>query len=63
MNLSRTATTMGLLLSVALLAGGVAWAADMPAVGSAAPDFTLSSQEGKQVSCVQNVLRGHGSHF
>jgi len=25
-------------------------AADMPAVGSTAPDFTLSSQEGKQVS-------------
>ena len=38
------------VVNSALLAGGVAWAADMPAVGSAAPDFTLSSQEGKQVS-------------
>jgi peroxiredoxin Q/BCP len=50
MKMSRTVTILGLLLSLALLAGVVAWAAELPAVGSAAPDFTLSSQEGKQVS-------------
>jgi len=46
MRMSRTAT----LLSAALLMGAGAFAAEMPAVGSTAPDFTLSSQEGKQVS-------------
>ena len=50
MKMSRTVTILGLLLSLALLAGVVAWAAELPAVGSAAPDFTLSSQEGKQIS-------------
>jgi thioredoxin-dependent peroxiredoxin len=50
MKMSRTAITLGLLLSLALLAGIAAWAAEAPAVGSMAPDFTLSSQEGKQVS-------------
>jgi peroxiredoxin Q/BCP len=41
-------------LAIAMMVIGMAApalrAADMPAVGSAAPDFTLSSQEGKQVS-------------
>jgi peroxiredoxin Q/BCP len=37
-------------LSAALLMGMAASAAEVPAVGSKAPDFTLSSQEGKQVS-------------
>jgi thioredoxin-dependent peroxiredoxin len=50
MKMSRTATILGLLLSLALLAGVAAWAAAMPAEGSMAPDFTLPSQEGKQVS-------------
>ena len=50
MKMSRTATILGLLLSAALLMGVVAWAAEVPAEGSMAPDFTLSSQEGKQVS-------------
>jgi len=36
-------------LALAMMAPAL-FAADMPAVGSAAPDFTLSSQEGKQVS-------------
>lgn len=36
-------------LAIATLAGAL-YAADMPAVGTTAPDFTLSSQEGKQVS-------------
>ena len=46
----RTVTTLGLLLSAALLMGVLAWAAEVPAVGSVAPDFTLPSQEGKPVS-------------
>jgi thioredoxin-dependent peroxiredoxin len=51
MKMSRTTTILGLLLSLALLAGVAAWAAaEMPAEGSMAPDFTLPSQEGKQVS-------------
>src|SRR5579862_9263298 len=50
MKMSRSVTILGLLLGVALLAGMVAWAATVPTAGSAAPDFTLSSQEGKQVS-------------
>ena len=51
MKMSRTVTVLGLLLSLALLAGVAAWAAaEMPAEGSMAPDFTLPSQEGKQVS-------------
>jgi peroxiredoxin Q/BCP len=41
-------------LAIALMVTGMMApalrAADMPAVGSVAPDFTLSSQEGKQVS-------------
>jgi thioredoxin-dependent peroxiredoxin len=36
-------------LAIAMMASAL-FAAEMPAVGSAAPDFTLSSQEGKQVS-------------
>lgn len=36
-------------LAIAMVAGAL-YAADMPAVGTTAPDFTLSSQEGKQVS-------------
>ena len=47
---TRTVTILGLLLSLALLAGVAAWAAEMPAEGSMAPDFTLPSQEGKTVS-------------
>jgi peroxiredoxin Q/BCP len=47
MKMSRTLTILALMLGLALVA---AWAAEMPAVGSTAPDFTLSSQEGKQVS-------------
>ncbi|HUI77735.1 MAG TPA: peroxiredoxin [Bryobacteraceae bacterium] len=50
MKMSRTVTILGLLLSLALLAGVAAWAAEMPAEGSMAPDFTLPSQEGKQIS-------------
>jgi thioredoxin-dependent peroxiredoxin len=38
------------LLSLTLLVAGSALAADLPAEGSAAPDFTLQSQEGKTVS-------------
>jgi len=37
-------------LAIALMGGPALRAADMPAEGTAAPDFTLSSQEGKQVS-------------
>ena len=45
MRLFQTATVLG-----ALLLGAAAWGAEMPAEGSTAPDFTLSSQEGKPVS-------------
>jgi peroxiredoxin Q/BCP len=38
------------LAAGALLVAGSALAADLPAVGSNAPDFTLQSQEGKTVS-------------
>jgi len=38
------------LLSLTLLVAGSALAAELPAVGSNAPDFTLQSQEGKTVS-------------
>ncbi len=38
------------ILSLALLAAASTMAADLPAVGSNAPDFTLQSQEGKTVS-------------
>jgi peroxiredoxin Q/BCP len=38
------------LLSLTLLVAGSALAADLPAEGSTAPDFTLQSQEGKTVS-------------
>jgi len=38
------------ILSLTLLAAASAPAADMPAEGSNAPDFTLQSQEGKTVS-------------
>ena len=41
---------MKTILSLALLMAGSALAADMPAEGSQAPDFTLQSQEGKTVS-------------
>jgi len=47
---TRRVTLLGVLLGVALLAGVLAWAGEIPAVGSKAPDFTLLSQEGKQVS-------------
>jgi peroxiredoxin Q/BCP len=49
MKFSRNITILG-LLSLALVAAAVAWAGTMPAIGSMAPDFTLSSQEGKQVN-------------
>lgn len=46
--------SMAAPLAIAMMVIGTAApalrAADMPAVGSVAPDFTLSSQEGKQVS-------------
>ena len=35
---------------MAALLAGAAWAAPMPQVGSKAPDFTLTSQEGQPVS-------------
>jgi len=38
-----------ILVVVAILAGG-AWAQAMPAVGSMAPEFSLASQDGTQVS-------------
>jgi peroxiredoxin Q/BCP len=38
------------LLSLTLLVAGSALAADLPAEGSNAPDFTLQSQEGKTVN-------------
>src|ERR1700676_55750 len=41
---------MKTILSLALLVAGSALAADLPAEGSNAPDFTLQSQEGKTVS-------------
>ena len=50
MKVSRSVLVLSLLLGVALLAGVAAWAAEQPTVGTMAPDFTLSSQEGKQVS-------------
>ena len=48
-----TKTILSLALTAALLTvagSSVARAADPPAVGSVAPDFTLKSQEGKTVS-------------
>jgi peroxiredoxin Q/BCP len=48
MNFIRT-FSVAVPLAIALMSPSLR-AADMPAVGSTAPDFTLSSQEGKQVS-------------
>jgi peroxiredoxin Q/BCP len=45
--MKKLQSALGLL---ALVAGSSLMAADMPAVGGKAPDFTLSSQEGKAVS-------------
>ena len=42
-----------LIAAVALIAPRLLRAASVPAVGSAAPDFTLNSQEGKPVSLSQ----------
>jgi peroxiredoxin Q/BCP len=42
-----------LILSAALAASAMLSAADMPEVGTKAPDFTLKSQEGKPVSLDQ----------
>jgi peroxiredoxin Q/BCP len=42
--------SLTLLAAGALLVAGSALAADLPAVGANAPDFTLQSQEGKAVS-------------
>ncbi len=50
---TATKTILSLALTAALLmvaGSSVARAADPPAVGAAAPDFTLKSQEGKTVS-------------
>ncbi len=50
---TATQTSLSLALTAALLmvvGGSVARAADPPAVGVTAPDFTLKSQEGKTVS-------------
>jgi peroxiredoxin Q/BCP len=53
MKLIRTlsiAAPLAIAMMVIGMAAPALRAADMPAVGSTAPDFTLSSQEGKQVS-------------
>src|SRR5665213_4373421 len=53
MNFIRTfsiAAPLAIATMVIGMAAPAVRAADMPAVGSTAPDFTLSSQEGKQVS-------------
>jgi thioredoxin-dependent peroxiredoxin len=52
MNQARWSVIGGMkhLLSLTLLVAGSALAADLPAEGTAAPDFTLQSQEGKSVS-------------
>lgn len=50
MKMSRSVTISGLVLGAAMLAGVAAWAGEIPSVGAVAPDFTLASQEGKQVS-------------
>jgi len=49
---SRTMTTLFLsaLLFVGLVIGGATATADAPAVGSVAPDFTLTTNEGKHAS-------------
>jgi len=45
---------ISLLVLVAVLLGGIAFAADLPAVGVNAPAFTLNSQEGTAVSLTSN---------
>src|SRR5258707_10759272 len=53
MNRRQLVTKCGfpiLLISMTIASGVVLRAEDMPAVGNAAPGFTLNSQEGKRVS-------------
>ena len=50
MKFSRIAVSCLLPLLMLVVSHPVAKAADAPTVGTVAPDFTLSSQEGKTVS-------------